>query len=122
MLIFTQPFLIKSVLNLLGRPEDKRSRTEGYGLVAATALIYLGIAVGSNPKSSALLANSKPQISILHSSYSLFRFTTMFRGAMIALIYERALRLKDGVAKDSSALSLSEKKISIISKSRNADM
>jgi len=45
-LIFTQPFLITSVLNLLGKPENDRTRNEGYGLIAATGLIYLGIAVG----------------------------------------------------------------------------
>jgi len=46
---------------------------------------------------------------MLQSTYSLFRFTTMFRGGMISLIYERTLRLKDSVMTDSAALSLSKR-------------
>jgi hypothetical protein len=43
---FAQPFLISRVLGLLLEPESETSRYEGYGLVLATAMIYLGIAVG----------------------------------------------------------------------------
>ena len=42
---FAQPFLITSVLDFLGHADDDMSRNQGYGLIAATGCIYLGIAV-----------------------------------------------------------------------------
>jgi ATP-binding cassette subfamily C (CFTR/MRP) protein 1 len=42
---FSQPFLISRVLDLLLEPVNNASRHEGYGLVLATAAIYMGIAV-----------------------------------------------------------------------------
>jgi ATP-binding cassette subfamily C (CFTR/MRP) protein 1 len=43
---FAQPFLITAALNLVSEPVNPSTRNEGYGLIGATALIYLGIAVG----------------------------------------------------------------------------
>jgi ATP-binding cassette subfamily C (CFTR/MRP) protein 1 len=42
---FAQPFLITRVLSLLEEADDEMSRKQGYGLMGATALIHLGIAV-----------------------------------------------------------------------------
>jgi hypothetical protein len=42
---FAQPFLITQVLEFLKTEDDEGSRQKGYYLVAATGLIYLGIAV-----------------------------------------------------------------------------
>ena len=47
---FAQQFLITAALRLFSEPVNPNSRNEGYGLIGATALIYLGIAVShSNP-------------------------------------------------------------------------
>lgn len=43
---FAQPFFIARVLRLLQEVDDDSSRRRGYGLIAATVLIYVGIAVG----------------------------------------------------------------------------
>ena len=42
---FAQPFLITRTLNLLYQPINETSKDEGYGLIGAAGLIYLGIAV-----------------------------------------------------------------------------
>jgi len=58
-LIFTQPFLITSVLNLLGKPENDTTHSKGLGLIIATGLIYLGIAVSWNANVSINLADQR---------------------------------------------------------------
>ena len=47
-LIFTQPFLISSILSLLDKPDNERSRSEGHGLILAMGLVMIGIAVSVN--------------------------------------------------------------------------
>jgi ATP-binding cassette subfamily C (CFTR/MRP) protein 1 len=42
---FAQPFLISRVLSLLEEEDDDASRMRGYGMIAATTFIYVGIAV-----------------------------------------------------------------------------
>jgi ATP-binding cassette subfamily C (CFTR/MRP) protein 1 len=42
---YAQPFLITAALNFLSMPASKRNVDHAYGLICATALIYLGIAV-----------------------------------------------------------------------------
>ena len=44
---FSQPFLIKSILNWLETPFHATSANKGYGLIGASALIYTGIAVST---------------------------------------------------------------------------
>lgn len=42
---FAQPFLINTIIDVIGAPRPDHSRGAVGGLVAATALVYLGIAV-----------------------------------------------------------------------------
>lgn len=42
---FAQPSLINAVIDYLGQPSDKASKKVGSGLIGATALIYVGLAV-----------------------------------------------------------------------------
>ena len=88
---FAQPFLISRVLHLLAQsdPDSREAANDGYGLIGATALIYLGLAV-----------------STLHYNQALYRFLTMFRGATVALVYEHMLVLPVGVYDESAALTL----------------
>ncbi|MCJ1377074.1 hypothetical protein MMC17_000164 [Xylographa soralifera] len=86
---YAQPFLITSLLDLIGQPDDTTTQSKGYGLIGAAALIYIGIAVSNG----------------LYK-YQLFRFITMFRSAMITVIFDRTLSLQDGVYNESSAVSL----------------
>lgn len=44
---FAQPFLVERVINFMSEPEHVNSTNYAYGLVAAYAIVYLGIAVCS---------------------------------------------------------------------------
>ncbi|KAJ6006036.1 multidrug resistance-associated protein [Penicillium sp. IBT 35674x] len=81
---FAQPFLITSMLNWLDDPHAVIN--DGYGLIGATVLIYLGMA-----------------LSTLSYNHMLNRFTTIFRGAASSMIYDHALRIPDGTLEDRSA-------------------
>jgi ATP-binding cassette, subfamily C (CFTR/MRP), member 1 len=82
---FAQPFLIQAILEWLGKGQNV-SQNEGYGLLGATVLIYLGLAISN-----------------LHYNHMVYRFITMFRGAVSSLIYGHALHIPDGGLDDRSA-------------------
>jgi hypothetical protein len=42
---YAQPFLIKAAISYIQTPVDERRENNGYGLVGATVIIYLGISV-----------------------------------------------------------------------------
>jgi hypothetical protein len=42
---YAQPFLISRAISYIGQPSEPEDKNYGYGLIAATGLIYLGIAV-----------------------------------------------------------------------------
>lgn len=42
-----QPFFIDGMLEFLGIPEELRDKNHGYGLIAASILIYVGIVISS---------------------------------------------------------------------------
>lgn len=42
---YAQPFVIQRAITLLSGPETRESDSKGYGLIAATLLVYIGIAV-----------------------------------------------------------------------------
>ncbi|KAI0136261.1 putative ATP-binding cassette transporter [Xylariales sp. AK1849] len=86
---FAQPFLISRLLDLLIQPDDQMTHDQGYGLVGATALVYLGLAI------------TNLQYQLKNS-----RFLTMFRGASITLIYNHALLIRDDLYDESAAVTL----------------
>ncbi|OOO06299.1 ABC transporter transmembrane region [Aspergillus oryzae] len=81
---FSQPFLITSILNWLDNSHS--ASNHGYGLIGATLLIYLGMA-----------------LSTLIYDQLLYQFVTMFRGAASSMIYNHALHIPDGTLGDRSA-------------------
>lgn len=101
---FSQPFLVAAVIlhieAVTKSPDSETSdflKDEGYGLIGATALIFLGIAV-----SSAMYK---------HKTY---RMITMARGGLISLIYEKTLRLES--VKDGAGITLMSSDIESIAK------
>ncbi|OGM42473.1 hypothetical protein ABOM_008319 [Aspergillus bombycis] len=83
-----QPFLTFRVIDYIG-DRDKEDKRYGYGLIAATALVYLGLAVTS--------AMYKHQT---------FRMITMIRGGLISLLYDKTLKLDMERLTDSAAMTL----------------
>ncbi|KAE9373193.1 putative multidrug resistance protein [Stipitochalara longipes BDJ] len=86
---FAQPFLITSLMDLLSEPSDSRAKDKGYGLVGGAAIVYLGLAISNGIY-----------------KHQLFRCITIFRGALISLIFNRIFTVQVGVYNESSALSL----------------
>ncbi|PYI31455.1 putative multidrug resistance protein [Aspergillus indologenus CBS 114.80] len=73
---FAQPFLITRVISYVSDAGQTRDKSDGYGLIGATGLVYLGIA-----------------LSTAHYQHRLYRMITMFRGAMVSQIYAKTLGL-----------------------------
>ncbi|KAB8278602.1 P-loop containing nucleoside triphosphate hydrolase protein [Aspergillus minisclerotigenes] len=86
---FAQPFLIMTAVQHVERPMTAETRNRGYGLIGATFLVYLGIAVSN-----------------VYYRQRFSRVSTLFRGAMIAFIHDRTLTLQDGLYTESAALTL----------------
>ncbi|KAF5617327.1 major facilitator family transporter [Fusarium sp. NRRL 25303] len=84
---FAQPFLIQSVIVLVSKKE--MSVQTSSGLIGATVLIYLGLAISG--------AWHK------HMSYQL---VTMYRGGLVSLIFKKTLKLKTASIKDSAPVTL----------------
>ncbi|KAE8415945.1 putative multidrug resistance protein [Aspergillus pseudocaelatus] len=86
---FAWPFLIMAAVQHVERPMTAKTQNRGYGLIGATFLVYLGIAFSN-----------------VHYRQRFSRVTTLFRGAMIALIHDWTLTLQDGLYTESAALTL----------------
>lgn len=86
---FAQPFLIAKTLNMLSRKVSKTSSIQAVIITSATAFVFIGLAVLR-----------------LHYSQQVTRFIVMFRGAAVAIIYESALRIQDGVYDEATAVTL----------------
>ncbi|CAK7198432.1 hypothetical protein SEUCBS139899_001093 [Sporothrix eucalyptigena] len=86
---YAQPFLIMTATNYVQqKPADDtssgRDKNNGYGLIGAAALIYVGIAV------------SRGQY-----NYLLYRSVTKVRGCLVGLIYQKTLTVSSSLsAKD----------------------
>ena len=72
-LTYAQPFLIHAIVDSVGH--EKRT-IKGYGLIAATALIYISIAILTG-----------------YHQHKTFRFITMVRGSLVAVIYNKTTAL-----------------------------
>ncbi|KAF4982828.1 hypothetical protein FZEAL_1620 [Fusarium zealandicum] len=85
---FAQPFLIYSVVTFAST-ESERGLQVSSGLIGATALVYLGLAISG--------AWHK------HMSYQL---VTMYRGGIVSLIFKKTLKLKTASIKESAPVTL----------------
>ena len=63
---YAQPFLISSAISYISQPI--RDKNDGYGLIAATGLIYLGIAVSKSPLIRVILTSFSDQYNTLQTS------------------------------------------------------
>ncbi|KAJ5361079.1 hypothetical protein N7541_001923 [Penicillium brevicompactum] len=95
---FAQPFLVERVLNFMTEPEHVNSTNYARGLVAAYAIVYIGIAISR--------AAYEHQIN---------RLITMMRGNLVTLIFEKTLRMNTTAVGDSGAITLMSTDIERIS-------
>ena len=86
---FAQPFLINSVVNFVGEPEERQKGEIAGSLIGATILVYIGIAVCN--------------ATYHHMTYQLL---TMYRGGLASLVFKKTLRLEASSIKDSAPVTL----------------
>ncbi|CAG8971668.1 hypothetical protein HYALB_00003136 [Hymenoscyphus albidus] len=86
---FAQPFFIARVIDFVNDGDSPQSKNIGYGLIGATALIYLGLA-----------------FSVAIYKHKTYRLITMIRGALVSLIYAKTLKLDTGSLADAAAVTL----------------
>ncbi|KAJ5885116.1 hypothetical protein N7495_009626 [Penicillium taxi] len=86
---FAQPFLVERVINFMTEPEHVNSVNYTYGLIAAYAFVYIGIA-----------------ISFAAYEHQTNRIITMVRGSLVTLIFDKTLRMSTSVVSDSTASTL----------------
>ncbi|KAH8896000.1 putative ABC transporter [Thozetella sp. PMI_491] len=85
---FAQPLMLTRVLKYLA-DTTLVDTNDGYGLIGAYAVVYIGIGVSTG-----------------WYQYLLHRFTTMTRGTLIALVYRKTLKISIATVDDSDALTL----------------
>ncbi|KAL4902740.1 hypothetical protein BDW74DRAFT_186698 [Aspergillus multicolor] len=86
---FAQPFLLTRIISYVSEPATALTASYGTGLILATALIYLGLA-----------------ITRATSQHKTYRLITMIRSSLVPLMYSQTLRLDIGFVRDSAALTL----------------
>lgn len=86
---FMQPLLINSVTTLVSNPDTPSATDRGWGLTAATGLVYIGLALMT------AAYNHKTN-----------RMTTMIRGALVSAIYAQTLDLSITNLDESAAVTL----------------
>lgn len=85
-LTICQPILIQELLSYLSAPEATTSKSVGYGLIGAYALVYTGSAIATG-----------------FYWYFQYRFLTMVRGCLVSAISWRTARLNFLAASDPKA-------------------
>ncbi|KAK9426251.1 putative ABC multidrug transporter [Seiridium unicorne] len=86
---FAQPFFIERVINFIAEPVNKDTQGIARGLIGAAVLIYLGIAVTR-----------------CYYQHLNFQLVTIIRGGLVAMIFDKTMRLDHSMAKDSEAITL----------------
>lgn len=86
---FAQPFLIESIVDYVGMPVESRSNNVSAGLIGATALVYMGLAItGAWYK---------------HMTY---RLLTMYRGGLASLVFRKTLTVDAYSIRESAPITL----------------
>ena len=86
---FAQPFLINALLRYLQQNDETRVRNHGYGFIAASALIYVGI------------ATSRGLYWYLHQ-----RCLTVLRACLVSTIYQATMELNISGSDTSAPITL----------------
>jgi ATP-binding cassette subfamily C (CFTR/MRP) protein 1 len=69
-LSYTQPFLFQAIIRHLDKPPENRDQNNGYGLIAATGLLYLSLAISKT-----------------YYQHKTYQLVTKVRGALVSMLY-----------------------------------
>nr|WOZ30809.1 McfL [Coleophoma empetri] len=86
---YAQPFLVSRVVDFMEQPDTEISNKIAYGLIAAYAFVYIGIAIMSTM-----------------SQHKTYRTIVAVRGTAVSLIYRHTLGLNSSSIATSSSLTL----------------
>ncbi|KAJ4116110.1 hypothetical protein NW768_011082 [Fusarium equiseti] len=86
---FCQPFLISATLAWVERDSDSDDTNQGYGLIGAWFLVFVGLAVTTG-----------------QYQHMTVRATTMVRGQLISMLYDKATDMSITAANPTAALTL----------------
>ncbi|QPC67918.1 hypothetical protein HYE67_010149 [Fusarium culmorum] len=86
---FCQPFLISATLSWAEKDADSNDMNQGYGLIGAWFLVFIGLAVTTG-----------------QYQHLTVRATTMVRGQLISMLYDKASDLSITAANPTAALTL----------------
>lgn len=86
---FAQPFLINSIIDFVGGSPEQRSDDIAGGLIGATALAYIGLALSN--------------VWYKHMTYQLL---TMYRGGLASLVFKKTLKLQTTSIRESAPVTL----------------
>ncbi|GLA52801.1 hypothetical protein AnigIFM63604_009680 [Aspergillus niger] len=84
-----QPLLVDKITTYAALPETPETRNKGYGLIAASGIVYLGIAV-----------------STAFYSRQTYQFIISIRGSLLATIYAQTLKRRSGEMCTDTAITL----------------
>ncbi|RDH28017.1 ASST-domain-containing protein [Aspergillus welwitschiae] len=84
-----QPLLVDKITTYAALPEAPETRDKGYGLIAASGIVYLGIAV-----------------STAFYSRQTYRFIISIRGSLLAAVYAQTLKRRSGEMGTDTAITL----------------
>lgn len=85
----SQPFLINRIITYIAQPLDERNPNFGNGLIGAAILIYISMAVTN-----------------AWYRHTVYQLMTMYRGALVSLVYKKTLDLVPTTVKDSAPTTL----------------
>ncbi|KIW17840.1 hypothetical protein PV08_05035 [Exophiala spinifera] len=88
-LLFAQPYLIQRTINFLREPPTRIGDDIGYGLIGATAVIYLGIAISN-----------------MWYKHLVYRNIVVVRGSLVSVIYSESLVQLHNVGDPQAAVTL----------------
>lgn len=105
---FCQPFLINRAITFSEQADSPQTKNIGYGLIGAYVLVYVGIAVSSKNPDPCHLNNPTNIGKIMMGQYQhrTYRSITMFRGALVSMLYNKATDLSLTAVDPASALTL----------------
>ncbi|OBT64152.1 hypothetical protein VE03_06254 [Pseudogymnoascus sp. 23342-1-I1] len=86
---FSQPFLVGRVLDFTAETRGPNSQNIAYALIAAYAIVYIGIS-----------------LSFSVYQHKTYRLLTLFRGSIIALVFDKTLRINSSAVENAEAITL----------------
>ncbi|RAK89341.1 hypothetical protein BO79DRAFT_237457 [Aspergillus costaricaensis CBS 115574] len=84
-----QPLLVSEITTYAALPEDQETRNKGYGLIAASGIVYIGLAV-----------------STAFYSRQTYQFIISIRGGLLAAVYAQTLTRRSGNMGTDTAITL----------------